>query len=113
MFIHTGWTALHEACNHGFVSAAKLLLRKGATVNAQGLDNDTPLHDAAINGHPEVSLLPLNKFYLKTLSHLIWHEKFFFYTMLYSVNICFIEYVLGNAAQVTTLIVRTLSLRCC
>jgi len=51
----SGWTALHEACNHGFVNAAKLLLRKGANVNAQGLDNDTPLHDAAINGHPEVS----------------------------------------------------------
>jgi len=50
----TGWTALHETCNHGFVAAAQLLLSEGANVNAQGLDNDTPLHDAAMNGHPEV-----------------------------------------------------------
>lgn len=27
------------------------LIQAGADVNAKGLDNDTPLHDAAINGH--------------------------------------------------------------
>lgn len=26
-------------------------MRAGANVNAKGLDNESPLHDAAINGH--------------------------------------------------------------
>ncbi len=54
MFLLSGWTALHEACNHGWLDVAKALLRNGADVNVQGLDNDTPLHDSAINGHKKV-----------------------------------------------------------
>jgi len=49
-----GWTPLHEASNHGRISVARELLRAGADSNAQGLDNNSPLHDAAINGHVEV-----------------------------------------------------------
>jgi ankyrin repeat protein len=49
-----GWTPLHEACNHGCVEVARQLLKAGANVNVQGLDNDTPLHDAAGNGHQKV-----------------------------------------------------------
>lgn len=49
-----GWTALHEACNHGWFDVARQLLNAGADVNVQGLENDTPLHDAAINGHTKV-----------------------------------------------------------
>lgn len=49
-----GWSPLHEACNHGWLEVAELLLRAGADVNARGLDDDTPLHDAAINGHSKV-----------------------------------------------------------
>lgn len=30
---------------------AARLVKAGASVNAKGLDNETPLHDAAINGH--------------------------------------------------------------
>lgn len=45
---------MHEACNHGWLSVAKRLLQSGAEVNARGLDDDTPLHDAAINGHAKV-----------------------------------------------------------
>ena len=51
---HPGWTPLHEACNHGFMDVAKQLLKAGANVNVQGYGNDTPLHDAAINGHQKV-----------------------------------------------------------
>ena len=50
-----GWTPLHEASNHGRLGVARELLRAGADCNAQGLDNNSPLHDAAINGHAEVS----------------------------------------------------------
>lgn len=30
------------------------LIQAGASVNAKGLDNQTPLHDAAVNGHVKV-----------------------------------------------------------
>ena len=49
-----GWTPLHEASNHGRTSVARELLRAGADSNAQGLDDNSPLHDAAVNGHAEV-----------------------------------------------------------
>ena len=49
-----GWTALHEACNRGHQTIARLLLTAGANVNVQGMDNDTPLHDAASSGHSKV-----------------------------------------------------------
>ncbi len=51
-----GWTPLHEACNRGRIDVAKQLLKAGANVNVQGMENDTPLHDAAINGHQKVQL---------------------------------------------------------
>lgn len=46
----TGWTPLHEACNHNHYNVALILCKAGANVNAKGLDDDTPLHDAAIVG---------------------------------------------------------------
>ena len=54
LFSVLGWTPLHEACNHGWQNVAELLLNAGANVNVQGLDNDTPLHDASVNGHEQV-----------------------------------------------------------
>ena len=54
--IPPGWTPLHEACNHGWPDVARQLLRAGANVNVQGYENDTPLHDAAINGHQKVRI---------------------------------------------------------
>lgn len=48
--IISGWTPLHEACNHGHYNVALMLVKAGANVNAKGLDDDTPLHDAAIMG---------------------------------------------------------------
>lgn len=50
-----GWTPLHEACNQGNVEVAKQLLKAGANVNVQGFEDDTPLHDAAGNGHHKVT----------------------------------------------------------
>jgi ankyrin repeat protein len=46
-----GWSPLHEACNHGHYSVALTLVKAGANLNAKGLDDDTPLHDAAIVGN--------------------------------------------------------------
>ncbi|KAG8257515.1 ankyrin repeat [Homalodisca vitripennis] len=57
VLVGTGWTPLHEACNHGWLGVAKLLLEAGADVNARGLDDDTPLHDAAVNGHSKLVVL--------------------------------------------------------
>ena len=57
LIITLGWTALHEACNHGWFDVAKTLLKSGACVNVQGLDNDTPLHDASVNGHKKVRFI--------------------------------------------------------
>ena len=51
-----GWTPLHEACNYGYSSVARELLGHGADVGAVGMDGDTPMHDAAVNGHLEVRL---------------------------------------------------------
>ena len=39
----------HEAVNHGNAAVTEVLLQHGAMVNAPGLDNDTPLHDAVAN----------------------------------------------------------------
>ena len=52
-----GYTALHEACNRGHTSVARLLVNSGAEVNVFGGTHDqkeTPLHDAARNGHYQV-----------------------------------------------------------
>lgn len=62
-FFFSGWTPLHEACNLGYYDVAKVLIGAGAEVNTQGLDDDTPLHDASSSGHKDVS------FYFK-LCHL-------------------------------------------
>ena len=51
-----GWTPLHEASNYGHSEVVALLLQHGAEPNAPGMDGDTPLHDAVINAHLEVSL---------------------------------------------------------
>ena len=50
-------TPQHEACNHGYVEMASLLLDHGALVNIPGFENDTPLHDAVVNGHMQVASL--------------------------------------------------------
>ena len=49
-----GWMPLHEAANYGYDEIVMVLLKNGANVNARGMDGDTPLHDAAVNGHLQV-----------------------------------------------------------
>lgn len=52
-----GWSPLHEACNHGQIEAAKILIDAGANIDDRGgpnCDGITPLHDAASCGHLEV-----------------------------------------------------------
>lgn len=60
---YSGWTPLHEACNHGHVEVVELLLKYGAPVNDRGgphCDGVTPLLDAASNGNLEIMELLLN-----------------------------------------------------
>ena len=52
-----GRTPLHEAAELGLVEATRLLLGKGATVNACDLEGTTPLHVAAEHGRLEVAQL--------------------------------------------------------
>ena len=52
----------HEACNHGFVEVAELLLGAGAMIDVTGgFDHDTPLHDAVANGRIEVAKLLVSR----------------------------------------------------
>lgn len=51
---YAGWTPLHEACSHGRLKVAKVLIMGGADVNATGPDDERPLHDAAYNGNKQV-----------------------------------------------------------
>lgn len=55
LYLDIGWSPLHEACNHGHVKIAAILLDNEAFVNALGMDGDTPLHDAVNNSHIEVT----------------------------------------------------------
>ena len=57
-----GWSPLHEACNRGNLSVARLLLRHGALVNCAGMGRETPLHDAARNGHYQVSRVKQHRY---------------------------------------------------
>lgn len=43
----TGHTALHLAAGNNFVMATQLLVNRGANINAQNYQGDTPLHMAA------------------------------------------------------------------
>ena len=56
---NAGYTALHEAANRGRLDVVKVLVMQGnATINTMGGVNElqeSPLHDAARNGHFEVS----------------------------------------------------------
>ena len=53
-----GWTPLHLAASEGHPDVCRLLLERGASVNAAtNRYGITPLHDAAANGHDEVCQL--------------------------------------------------------
>jgi RNA polymerase sigma factor (sigma-70 family) len=56
--IHTSWvgrTPLHEAAVRGEAEIGRLLIERGADVNARGGNHDaTPLHAAAVCGHREL-----------------------------------------------------------
>jgi RNA polymerase sigma factor (sigma-70 family) len=54
--IHASWTGrtpLHEAAMRGETAVGRLLIHRGAEVNAVVGDNVTPLHLAAVGGHRE------------------------------------------------------------
>lgn len=55
-----GRTALHYAAEHGYEDLAKLLIEKGANVNAVDAKGDTPLHLAALRGKSDVAKLLLD-----------------------------------------------------
>lgn len=52
-----GWTPLHQAAAYGQLEATKVLLERGARVDAANYLGLTPLDYAACYGHEEVALL--------------------------------------------------------
>jgi ankyrin repeat protein len=52
---------LHEAANHGHYHVAQLLVKYGANVMATGLDDVTPLHDAASVGNQKLVKMLIDK----------------------------------------------------
>jgi ankyrin repeat protein len=61
-YSHDGWTALHLAAFFGQTGVARLLLDRGADVNARSKSDrfardNTPLHAAAANSRVEVAAL--------------------------------------------------------
>jgi ankyrin repeat protein len=55
------WTPLHWAAHKGHVDVIRLLLEKGANVNAQDKDRWTPLHWPAVRRDVDVVRLLLEK----------------------------------------------------
>ena len=54
---------MHEACNHGQIEAAKILIDAGANIDDRGgpnCDGIPPLLDAASCGHLEVIVMLLD-----------------------------------------------------
>lgn len=52
---------MHEASNHGHYPIALLLIKHGANVNATGLDDVTPLMDAASFGNQKLVKMLIDK----------------------------------------------------
>jgi len=50
-------TPLHWAAWHGHTDIARLLIEKGAEVNAKNASQQTPLHSAAWHGHADIARL--------------------------------------------------------
>jgi ankyrin repeat protein len=59
----SGDTPLHLACLNGHITTAKLLLDKGAKINANNKKGETPLMSACRNRHTEIATLLLSKYY--------------------------------------------------
>ena len=49
-----GETVLHQAAYHGNIEVVKILIEKGANINAKNMVNVTPLHFAALNHHFDI-----------------------------------------------------------
>ena len=54
-------TSLHASSSHGHESIARLLLERGASIDAANNDTATPLHLAARKGHGSVARLLLER----------------------------------------------------
>ncbi|CAI0469382.1 unnamed protein product, partial [Linum tenue] len=58
--LEDGDTALHLVCLYGHLSCVRVLLEKGANVEAKDEDGAIPLHDACAGGYTEIVRLLLN-----------------------------------------------------
>lgn len=54
-----GWTPLHYAASKAQMETARMLIERGAIINAPGPDGTTPLMMAALSGKPEIVRLLL------------------------------------------------------
>ena len=55
-----GWTPLHYAASKAQVETARMLIGRGAIINAPGPDGTTPLMMAALSGQPDIVQLLLS-----------------------------------------------------
>ena len=71
------WTCLHVTCSAGNLDVARLLLRRGANLEAQSVENQRPLHLACFEGHVD-----LIRFLLEEGAELEPMERLFQFTPL-------------------------------
>lgn len=58
--VEDGDTALHLTCLYGHLPCVRLLLERGANLEAEDEDGGIPLHDACAGGYVEIAQLLLN-----------------------------------------------------
>ena len=78
-------TPLHSAVRNGKITVARLLLEKGALIEARDKDNNTPLHLAALNNETSMVRLLLEKGASKYSSNIVWRQTLFLTPRLRSV----------------------------
>ncbi|MFA6066219.1 MAG: ankyrin repeat domain-containing protein [Candidatus Babeliaceae bacterium] len=93
----TGLTPLHCAANAGAHDAAQLLIEMKASVDAQDLKNQTPLHYAVICNRLRMSQLLLDSGANTTIP---WNEHNYIHTAVFFENTSMVKLLLGHGVSI-------------